>query len=184
MRRHAVKSALVARVAAAAAAMFIALVFAGAGTEARQAPQPGAPGRGQQPAAPAPQGRGGRGAAPAASDAEIHTLFVQGNVYMLVGAGGNITLQIGDDGVLLVDSGLAQNAEKVVAAVRTLTNKPIRYIVNTHVHPDHVGGNEAIGRLGSTIAGGNVGAGAGVGAGILAHENVLNRMSAPTGKVS
>ena len=173
MCRNVVKLALVARVAAAAAAMFVALVYAGAGTEARQAPQPAAPGRGQQPAAPA---------APPATDAEIHTMHVQGNVYMLVGAGGNITLQIGDDGVLLVDSGLAQNAEKVVAAVRALTNKPIRYIVNTHVHPDHVGGNEAIGRLGSTIAGGNVGAGAGVGAGILAHENVLNRMSAPTGQ--
>ena len=146
---------------------------------------PARPGRGQQPAAPAapaPQGRGARGAAPAAADADIHTLHVQGNVYMLVGAGGNITVQVGDDGVLLVDTGLAQNAEKVVAAVRTLSNKPIRYIINTHVHPDHVGGNDVIGRLGSTIAGGNVGAGAGVGAAILAHENVLNRMSAPTGQ--
>src|SRR5947209_7028698 len=90
---------------------------------------------------------------------EIHVLPVQGNVYMLVGAGGNITLQIGDDGVLLVDTGLAQNTEKVVAAIRTLSNKPIRYIINTHVHPDHVGGNEAIGKLGSTIAGGNISAG-------------------------
>ena len=167
--------------AGVAAVGVVALAYAGAGIEARQAPQPGAPGRGQQPAAPGPQGRGGRGAAPA-GDAEIHTLHVQGNVYMLVGAGGNITLQIGDDGVLLVDTGLAQNAEKVVAAVRTLSNKPIRYIINTHVHPDHVGGNELIGKLGSTIAGGNVGAGAGVGAAIIAHENVLNRMSAPTGQ--
>jgi cyclase len=179
MRRNALKLAVVAAAAA------VALVYAGVGTEARQAPQPGAPGRGQQPtapAAPAPQGRGARGAAPPAADAELHTLHVQGNVYMLVGAGGNITVQIGDDGVLLVDTGLAQNAEKVVAAVRTLSNKPIRYIINTHVHPDHVGGNDVLGRLGSTIAGGNVGAGAGVGAAILAHENVLNRMSAPTGQ--
>jgi cyclase len=179
MRRNALKLAVVA------AAATVALVSAGVGTEARQAPQPGAPGRGQPPAAPAapaPQGRGARGAAPPAADADIHTLHVQGNVYMLVGAGGNITVQIGDDGVLLVDTGLAQNAEKVVAAVRTLSNKPIRYIINTHVHPDHVGGNDVIGRLGSTIAGGNVGAGAGVGAAILSHENVLNRMSAPTGQ--
>jgi glyoxylase-like metal-dependent hydrolase (beta-lactamase superfamily II) len=177
MRRNALKLAVVAAVA---------LVYAGVGTEARQAPQPGASGRGQQPAAPAapaPQGRGARGAPPAA-DADLHTLHVQGNVYMLVGAGGNITVQVGDDGVLLVDTGLAQNAEKVVATVRTLSNKPIRYIINTHVHPDHVGGNDVIGRLGSTIAGGNVGAGAGVGAAILAHENVLNRMSAPTGQQS
>jgi cyclase len=86
--------------------------------------------------------------------------------------------------VLLVDTGTTANAEKVVAAVRELTNKPIRYIINTSADPDHVGGNDAIGKLGSTIAGGNVGAGAGVGAGIVAHENVLTRMSAPTGKAS
>jgi cyclase len=175
-------------------ALALAVVFAsavvglvcGAGVriEAGQAAQaPGAPGRGQQqPATPAPQGRGGRGGQQPSADAEVHTLFVQGNVYMLVGAGGNITVQIGDDGVLLVDTGLAANVDKVVAAIRTLSDKPIRYIINTHVHPDHVGGNDAIGKLGSTIAGGNVGAGAGVGAAIIAHENVLNRMSAPTGQ--
>jgi cyclase len=157
------------KLAAAAAAVAAALVWAGVPGEARQAPQGG--GRG-----------GGRGAAPAAADAELHTLHVQGNVYMLVGAGGNIAVQIGDDGVLLVDTGLAANADKVVATIRTLSSKPIRYIINTHVHPDHVGGNDTIGKLGSTIAGGNVGAGAGVGAGIIAHENVLNRMSAPTGQ--
>jgi glyoxylase-like metal-dependent hydrolase (beta-lactamase superfamily II) len=117
-----------------------------------------------------------------ADNAEVHTLKVQGNVYMLVGAGANITVQIGDDGVLLVDSGVAEMSQKVVAAIRELTDRPIRYIINTHAHADHVGGNENIGKLGSTIAGGNVGAGAGVGAGIIAHENVLTRMSAPTGK--
>ena len=121
------------------------------------------------------------GQAPAAASG-VHTLKVQGNVYMLVGAGGNIALQISDDGVLLVDTGTTANADKVVAAVRELTNKPIRYIINTSADPDHVGGNDTIGKLGSTIAGGNVGAGAGVGAGIIAHENVLTRMSAPTGK--
>src|SRR5262245_17513832 len=115
---------------------------------------------------------------------DLHTLKVQGNVYLVVGAGANIALQISDDGVLLVDSGAAANADKIVAAIRTLTDKPIRYIINTSADPDHVGGNDAIGKLGSTIAGGNVGAGAGVGAGIIAHENVLNRMSAPTGKTS
>ena len=121
--------------------------------------------------------------APAAADG-VHTLKVQGNVYMLVGAGGNVALQISDDGVLLVDTGTAANAEKLVAAVHTLTSKPIRYIINTSADPDHVGGNDAIGRLGSRIAGGNEGAGAGLGAGIIAHENVLNRMSAPTGKAA
>src|SRR5947207_11081399 len=122
---------------------------------------------------------------PAANAANaVNTLKVQGNVYMLVGAGGNIAVQIGDDGVVLVDAGTAQAASQVVAAIRSLTDKPIRYIINTSADPDHVGGNDFIGKLGSTIAGGNVGAGAGVGAGIIAHENVLNRMSAPTGKAS
>jgi glyoxylase-like metal-dependent hydrolase (beta-lactamase superfamily II) len=81
-----------------------------------------------------------------------------------------------------VDTEFAELAPKIVAELRKLSTGPIRFIVNTHVHPDHVGGNDAIGKLGSTIAGGNVGAGAGVGAGIIAHENVLNRMSAPTGQ--
>ena len=125
-----------------------------------------------------------RTSAQSADTAGVHTLHVQGSVYMLVGAGGNITLQINDDGVLLVDTGNGQNTNDVIKAIRALTDKPIRYIINTSADPDHVGGNDAIGKLGSTIAGGNVGAGAGVGAGIIAHENVLNRMSAPTGKSS
>ena len=108
---------------------------------------------------------------------------MQGNVYMLVGAGGNIAVQVGDDGVLLVDTGLAANAEKVVAAIRDADATSRFATSSTRTsHPDHVGGNDVIGKLGSTIAGGNVGAGAGVGAGIIAHENVLNRMSAPTGQ--
>jgi glyoxylase-like metal-dependent hydrolase (beta-lactamase superfamily II) len=105
----------------------------------------------------------------------------------MVGAGGNITVQVGSDGVLLVDTGLAQNADKVLSEVRKLSDGPIRYIVNTHVHPDHVGGNEKIGPAGSAIAGGNFSGDirdAGVGANIIAHENVLNRMSAPTGSQS
>ena len=127
-----------------------------------------------------PKARAQQNQAPAPAD--LRVMPVQGSVYMIVGAGGNIALQIGDEGVLLVDTGLAQNADKVVDAIRKLTDKPIRYIINTHVHADHTGGNEAIGTLGSRVAGGNVGAGAGVGAGIIAHENVLNRMSAPTGE--
>ena len=113
---------------------------------------------------------------------ELHVLKVQGNVYMLVGAGGNITLQIGNEGVLLVDTGLAQNADKVLEEIRKLSNKPIRYIINTHVHPDHIGGNEKIAKAGKTIAGGNVAGNiedAGEGAAVVAHQAVLDRMSAP-----
>jgi cyclase len=122
--------------------------------------------------------------APQMQSAELHTLHVQGNVYMIVGAGGNVTVQIGDDGILLVDSGLAANADKLLAEVRKLSKAPIRYLINTHVHPDHVGGNEKIFLAGSTITGGNVTGDikdAGVGATIIAHEAVLNRMSAGTG---
>jgi len=124
------------------------------------------------------------GAAPAnasASNAEVHVLPVQGNIYMLVGAGGNITVQAGSDGVLLVDTGLAGMSDKVLAAVRSISDKPIRYIINTHIHPDHTGGNEAIAKAGSTVAGGNVvgdiGASAGDQATVIAFQTILDRMS-------
>jgi glyoxylase-like metal-dependent hydrolase (beta-lactamase superfamily II) len=118
-------------------------------------------------------------------DTDLHILPVQGNIYMLVGAGGNITLSIGKDGILLVDTGLAPLSDKVLAALRKFSDKPIRYIINTHVHADHIGGNEKIAKAGSTINGGNVvgdiGASAQQGATVLAHQGVLDRMSAPTG---
>ncbi|HEY7389845.1 MAG TPA: MBL fold metallo-hydrolase, partial [Bryobacteraceae bacterium] len=119
---------------------------------------------------------------PAQQTAELHVLPVQGNVYMLVGAGGNITVQIGNQGVLLVDTGLAQNSEKVLAEVRKLSSRPIRYIINTHVHADHTGGNEAIAKAGVTITGGNVAGNitdAAEGAAVIAYQAVLDRMSAP-----
>ena len=130
---------------------------------------------------PAPQ-------APDYSKAEVNILPVQGNVYMLVGAGGNITAQVGDDGVLLVDTGVAAMSDKVLAAVRSLSDKPIRYIINTHVHADHTGGNEAVSKAGRTIAGGNVvgdiGASASNQATVIAFQSVLDRMSETGGKDS
>jgi glyoxylase-like metal-dependent hydrolase (beta-lactamase superfamily II) len=145
---------------------------------------------------------------------EVHILHIRGPVYMLVGAGGNITASVGQDGVLIVDTGLANMSERVLAAVRQLqqqvaTNglpdvhgaetlstarvildtkappKPVRYIINTHVDADHTGGNENIAKAGRTFTGGNVAgqlADASQGAAIIAHQGVLDRMSAkPTG---
>ena len=105
------------------------------------------------------------------AQSDIHVLPVQNSVYMLVGAGGNIAIQIGKQGVLLVDTGLAASAPQVMAEVRKLSNGPVRWILNTHVHPDHVGGNEPITKM--------VPADPTEPLNIVAHENVLNRMTAP-----
>jgi glyoxylase-like metal-dependent hydrolase (beta-lactamase superfamily II) len=120
------------------------------------------------------------------NNAEIHVLPVQGNVYMLAGAGSNVAVQAGQDGVLIVDTAIAPLAPKIVAAIKTVSNRPLRYIINTSFDPDHTGGNDPLRKAGSTIAGGNVsgdlGAGASEGAQIIAHDNVMKHMSAPTGK--
>ena len=113
------------------------------------------------------------------ANAEIHILPVSGNIYMLVGPIGNSTVQIGDDGVLIVDTQFAELSEKILAAIRTLTDKPVRYIINTHSHGDHTGGNAPIAQAGSTIQGGNVSgdiSDAGMGATIISHENALFEM--------
>jgi glyoxylase-like metal-dependent hydrolase (beta-lactamase superfamily II) len=125
--------------------------------------------------------------APAANAApqEYQPLKVQGNVYLISGAGGNVAVQVGEQGVLVVDTGLEQNATKLVAAIKKLSDRPLQYIVNTHAHPDHVGGNDVVRRAGVTITGANVAGNltdATAGGQILAPENTSNRMSAPTGK--
>ncbi len=119
------------------------------------------------------------------ANGEIHVLPVQGQIYMLVGDGGNVTVQVGKEGVLLVDTGLAAMSDKLLAEIRKLSDRPIRYIINTHVHPDHTGGNEKIAKAGITIAGGNVAGNisdAGEGAAVIAHQTVLDRLSAPEAK--
>ena len=111
---------------------------------------------------------------------EIQTLKVRDNIYMLVGAGGNITVQTGEDGILIIDTQYAELSDKNLAAIRTLSDKPLRYIINTHHHGDHVGGNAELKAAGFTPSGGNVGASlsnAGEGATIFAHENVLLNMA-------
>lgn len=115
----------------------------------------------------------------------ITTIHVQGNVYMIHGLGGNVAVQTGDTGILVVNTGLEQNASRLIAAIRKLSNGPLQYIFNTSLDPDQTGGNDAVRKIGVTITGANVTgdiADAGQGAQIIAHENVLNRMSAPTGQ--
>src|SRR5262245_38961601 len=150
-----------------------------------------------------------------AASSQLEILPIRGNLYMLAGAGGNIALSVGPDGVLVVDTGTLQYSDRVLAAIeqlqkQTATNglpawtyaaetrsnlprmisppapaKPIRYIINTSVDPDHTGGNEKVSRAGRTLTGGNVAgniADASEGAAIIAHENVLLRLSSPSGK--
>jgi glyoxylase-like metal-dependent hydrolase (beta-lactamase superfamily II) len=106
-------------------------------------------------------------------------MHVQGLVWMLVGAGANIDAQIGDEGVLLVDSGMRGSSDDVLAAIRRVTDKPIRIVINTSVDPDHTGGNELIAKVGKWLGGnapGNFGLGV-PGARVIAHERTLFRMS-------
>jgi cyclase len=101
---------------------------------------------------------------------EIQTIPVQGNVHMLAGAGANTTVQIGSDGVLLVDTKYEQLAPQIVAAIRKLSEKPVFWIVNTAIDADHIGGNDALPKLANAASRQAVR--------IVAHENVVNRMSA------
>src|SRR3954465_11235868 len=92
---------------------------------------------------------------------QIRATQVAKNVWMLEGEGGNIGVSVGDDGVLLIDDQFAPLTEKIVAAVRKISDKPIRYLVNTHWHGDHTGGNENLGKAGGLI---------------VAHDNVRTRL--------
>jgi glyoxylase-like metal-dependent hydrolase (beta-lactamase superfamily II) len=114
----------------------------------------------------------------------LYTMPVQGNVHVIIGGGSNVTVQVGSLGAVLVDTGTAQNADAILATLRQLTPRPVRHIINTHSHADHVGGNEKIGASGAPISGrgvAQVGAGTAPRAEIIAHEETLNRMSAPAG---
>ena len=110
-----------------------------------------------------------------ASTPPVGMLHVQRNVHMLVVNGMNIAVQVGDDGVLLVDAATAAVAPQVIAAIRTLSPKPIHTIINTHVHPDHTGGNESLVKQRGT--------GAPQAVRVIAHQTVQDRMiaAAPAG---
>jgi cyclase len=128
--------------------------------------------RAQQNAA-APMYRPGRPTY--ASRGDIQILPVQGSVYLLAGAGSNMTVQVGPDAVMVIDSNEAAMSQKVLAAIRTISPAPIRYIVNTSSDLDHVGGNAEL----ATSAEGTVNAILGQGARVYAHENTFSRMANP-----
>jgi glyoxylase-like metal-dependent hydrolase (beta-lactamase superfamily II) len=127
------------------------------------------------PPAPAPP-------LPSVPPGEVHALHVQGNVWMLTSAAGNAAVQIGEDGVLVVDTMTGDLAGKMVEAIRRLAgDKPIRWIVNTHAHADHSGGNATVAEAGESIIAGNFAGQAGQAqanyAQIFAHENAAMRMA-------
>lgn len=93
---------------------------------------------------------------------KVTTNKVSDSIYMLVGQGGNIAVSIGDDGVFMVDDQFAHMTPKLLEAIKNITNKPIKFLLNTHWHGDHTGGNENMNNEGAII---------------VAHENVRKRMS-------
>ena len=141
------------------------------------------------------------------ADGNIEVVPIRDNIYLIGGAGSNIVISAGSEGVLIVDSGLAENADKVLQAVQGLTlelnkfkqpptsfsrsgsgnvlagyrpPKPIRFLLNTSALAEHTGGNPKIAAAGKTFTGGNVTGDLGdvtEGAAVLSHENVLQRLS-------
>ncbi len=95
-------------------------------------------------------------------EVEIRKIEVAPGVYMLQGRGGNIGVSVGEDGIFLVDDQFAPLTDKIVAAIREHSDRSIRFVINTHWHGDHTGGNENMGNAGATI---------------VAHDNVRERMS-------
>ena len=112
---------------------------------------------------------------PGESDA-VETIQIRPNVYVIFSGGGNVTAHVGEDGVILVDTGGAAAAEKVLAAVKAVSSLPIRLIINTSADADHVGGNEVLAESGVAIN--PDGFSDDEQATVLAHEKVLTRMSA------
>ena len=106
----------------------------------------------------------------------LETIQIRPNVYVIFGAGSNIAVHVGEDGVVLVDSGAAGTSDRVIAAVKAITTQPIRMIINTSADADHVGGNEAIASAGSSMINRDT-FNADNHATVIAHENVLLRMS-------
>ena len=97
-----------------------------------------------------------------ASHLELNTTKLTNSMYVIHGSGGNVILSIGNDGIILVDDQYAPVTEKMKSVIANITNKPIKFVINTHWHPDHVGGNEKLGEAGAII---------------ISHDNVRKRLS-------
>jgi cyclase len=152
---------------------------------------------GEQVYTQAPQGAGQKVVWPPKLEepvpGDVEVLPVRGQVSVIIGAGGNITVQAGEQGILLVDTGIASMSDKVWAAVQRIAppRKPLRYVINTTEHPEHTGGNAVIAGKGETVPLRDANYTAGPQgtiqynrASVVSHQNVLNRMSAPTGQKS
>ena len=118
---------------------------------------------------------------PTPNDGNIHAFHVAGNVYMLVGDGANIAVQVGPQGALVVDTGAGKLSDRVIAEIAKLSSKPIQFIVNTSFHADHVGGNKKLQAAGAdpSLTGSffsNQFVDAGQGATVIGHQNVQTRM--------
>ena len=98
-------------------------------------------------------------------DVVIKTIKVSDGIYMLQGSGGNIGVSVGEDGVLMIDDQFAPLADRIKKAIAEISEEPVRFLLNTHWHYDHTGGNESFGKHGATI---------------VAHDNVHKRMSVDT----
>jgi len=115
----------------------------------------------------------------AQSQTEPEIVQVASDVYMIGGAGGNVTVHTGPQGLFVVDAGSEMSSANLAAAIRGISNQPIRYLANTSADADHVGGNPVVRALGQAV---RTRENREEGASVIAHEAVLNRMSAPTGQ--
>ena len=129
-------------------------VLASSCTQPPQQPQAAQPAQAPQPQQPPAQPTD-------FSTVQVVAHALAGNVHYLEGRGGNIGVLVGDEGVVIVDDQFAPLTDKIVAAIATLSNEDIRFVINTHVHPDHMGGNANFAALGASI---------------VAHDNVRVRM--------
>jgi cyclase len=112
---------------------------------------------------------------------DVEVVQAAADVYMIGGGGSNVTVNVGPQGLFVVDTGSAAASAKVVAAIRSISDRPIRYIANTSADLDHVGGNVEVNKLGQAIKSREV---IDENATIVAYESVLKRVSAPTGQQS